>query len=136
MNKRLQALPWRLILLLGLVALIRPIIKILADFNNFEISPAITIIITSVIAAIWIGAVVIQKLRDPIITLAAAGAVYGIASIIIAVIIQSIAPESGSEEATIPFLLTIGFVATTLYNIVWGGLLGLIAKLIMKLNRK
>lgn len=135
MNKKqkISAPPWLLILSLGAFALIRPAIKILGDIFGYEVPSIATIAITAIIAAAWITIVVKLKISRPVIVLALSGATYAILSIFIAVIIQLTIPNLSDEEAKIPILLTVGLIATTLFNLAYGAFLGLIAQFIGKI---
>lgn len=139
MKDQIKTLPWKLIAILGLLALIRPAIKTIGSFMGFDVPPVATLSITAAIAVIWIVTVVALKVERPIYVLAAAGAIYAIVSILAAVVIQTITPGSGvskGEEASIPVLLTVGLVASTLFNLVYGAFLGLIATAIQKILKK
>lgn len=129
-------LPWPLILSLGALALVRPIIKVFGDVFDYDVSAAVTVIITAVIAVLWIGAVVRLKVKRPVIVLALSGTTYAVLSIAMAVIIQLVAPDLGDKEAKIPVLLTAGLVATTVFNFVYGAFLGFMASIIQKNTHK
>lgn len=135
-KQKINHLPWLLILSLGLTALARPVIKVLGDVFGYEVSPLVTIIITIVIALVWIGIVVKLKIKNPIIVLAMSGAAYAVLSIIMAVAIQLLAPDLGDEEAKISVLLTTGLIATTIFNFMYGAALGFVASLIQKVVNK
>jgi len=127
-TQKLNTLPWKLIICLGLFALVRPIIKIFGDVFNYEVTPVATLVITIMIALVWIGTVVRLRVSKPVIVLAMSGAVYGVISILMAVIIQLTVPDLGDSEAKIPVLLTAGLIATTVFNFFYGAILGFIAQ--------
>lgn len=129
-------LPWKLIAALGVLALVRPVAKILGDVFDYNVSALVTVIITAVIAMIWIGLAVRLRIERPVIVLAVSGAVYAILSIALAVVIQVFAPDLGDDEAKVPVLLTVGLVATTAFNLVYGACLGFVASLIQKARNK
>jgi len=135
-KQKINQLPWRLVLALGLLALVRPIIKIFGEVFGYSVSPVATYIITAAIAVIWISIMVALKVKKPILVLAMSGAVYAVLSIAMAVVIQLIVPDLGENEAKIPVLLTAGLVATTIFNFVYGAFLGLIASMIQKVLHK
>ena len=129
-------LPWKLITLLGLIELTRPLLKITGQLAGFEITPTTTYILTAITAVIWVAVVVVRKVKKPVHTLAMAGAVYAVASIALAVVIQ-LFPHMADPQAKIPLLLTVGLVASLLFNVAYGALLGVIAQLITSaLGRK
>lgn len=135
-KQKTDQLPWLLILSLGLFALIRPVVKVFGDVFNYDVSPTATIIITVVIAAVWIGIVVKLKVKKPVIVLALSGVAYAVLSIAMAVAIQFLVPDLGDDEAKIPVLLTAGLVATTVFNFIYGGFLGFVASLIQRETSK
>ena len=135
-KEKINQLPWSLILSLAVVALTRPIVKVLGDVFDYDVSTLATIIITIAIALVWIGAVVRLKVKEPVIILAVSGAAYAVLSITMAVAIQLLAPDLGDDEAKISVLLTAGLVATTIFNFIYGAFLGAIASLIQKVVNK
>ena len=92
--------------------------------------------ITAAIAVVWIGIVVKLNVKKPVLVLAASGAVYAVLSIAMAVIIQVVAPDLGDEDAKIAVLLTAGLIASTIFNIVYGAFLGLVASGMQRAIRK
>lgn len=131
-TQKSNTLPWKLIVCLGLFALARPIIKIFGDVFNYEVTPTVTLVITVVIALVWISIIVRLRVSRPVIVLALSGAVYGVVSILMAVIIQLTIPDLGDSEAKISVLLTAGLIATTIFNFFYGAVLGFIARGIQK----
>lgn len=132
MSHYIKQLPWKLIIILGLIGLIRPVAKIIGDIVGYSIPPIGTYALTAAIAILWIAAVVKLKVKQPIHTLACVGAVYAMGSIAMAVIIQLSIPALSDSEANIPVLLTVGLIASTLFNMVYGALLGVIASILQK----
>lgn len=135
-KQKINQLPWSLILSLGVLALIRPVIKILGDVFGYDVSPLATVLITVVVALVWIGTVVKLKVKNPVIVLAASGVVYAVLSIAMAVTIQLFAPDLGDDEAKVSVLLTIGLVATAIFNLIYGAFLGFIASLLQRVMNK
>jgi hypothetical protein len=76
----LANLRWGLIAFLGAVALVRPLLSI-AGAYDFLGGATGRVVVTILIAAVWIGAVVILRVPRPLLTLAAAGAAYGLFTI-------------------------------------------------------
>lgn len=135
-KQKINQLPWSLILSLGVLALIRPVIKILGDVFGYDVSPLATVLITVVVALVWIGTVVKLKVKNPVIVLAASGVVYAVLSIAMAVTIQLFAPDLGDDEVKISVLLTIGLIATAIFNLIYGAFLGFIASLLQRVMNK
>jgi len=135
-KQKTNQLPLRLIVSLGLLALIRPIIKVFGDVFNYHVSALATVLITAAIAIVWISVVVKLRVKKPVIVLALSGVTYAVASIVMAVTIQLAFPNLGDSDARIPVLLTVGLVATTIFNFVYGAFLGLVAFAIQKVVNK
>jgi hypothetical protein len=125
MPKSLPHQPWKLIIILALINLVRPILSILGLYDGLK--PAGPIIITILIALSWIIIAIKTRLADPVSTLALAATTYGVFAILLPVIIGLIAPQLNPEIIPIP-----GMVAVLVTNAVWGTLLGLVARLILK----
>jgi hypothetical protein len=135
-KQKTNQLPLRLILSLGLLALIRPVIKLFGDVFDYRVSGLATILITAAIATVWIGITVKLRVKKPVIVLALSGATYAFLSIAMAVTIQLAFPDLGDGDAKIPVLLTAGLIATTVFNLVYGAFLGFIASLVQKAVNK
>jgi hypothetical protein len=83
MKEQLRRLPWKLIFILALFQLTRPILSTAGFFDNFR--PQGPIIATALIALIWIGVAVIGNVREPVKVLAMAGATYAVIGVAMAV---------------------------------------------------
>jgi hypothetical protein len=125
MKEQLRQLPWKLIFILALVQLTRPILSTAGFFDNFR--PQGPIIATALIALIWIGVAVIGKVREPVKVLAMAGATYAVISVAMAVFLQTFFTWSPEETASIPLLLTAGLIGGIVINVIWGTFLGFVA---------
>jgi hypothetical protein len=75
---------------------------------------------------------VIGKVREPVKVLAMAGATYAVIGVVMAVFLQTFFTWSPEETASIPLLLTAGFVGGIVVNAIWGALLGIVAIVIQK----
>ncbi len=125
MKKQLRRLPWTLIFALALIQLTRPILSTAGFFDNFR--PQGSIIVTALIALIWIGVAVIGNVREPVKVLAMAGATYAVIAVAMAVLLQTLFTWSPEETTSIPLLLTAGLVGGIVVNVVWGAFLGFVA---------
>jgi hypothetical protein len=125
MREQLRRLPWKLIFILALVQLTRPIMSTAGFFDNFR--PQGPIIATTLIALIWIGVAVVGNLREPVKVLAMAGATYAVIGVAMAVFLQTFFSWSPEETASIPLLLTAGLIGGIVVNMVWGAFLGFVA---------
>ena len=78
-KEQLRQWPWKLIFILALIQLTRPILSTAGFFDGFR--PQGPIIATALIALIWIGVAVIGNVREPAKVLAMAGATYAVSSV-------------------------------------------------------
>lgn len=111
---QLSDLDWPLIFILGAVALVRPTLSILGYSDG---RPWLSILATVLIMVVWIGAVLIRRVQQPIITLVAVGGMYAVLAMVLNVGIQR-------NFSRLPLIGIVGILAT---NLVWGGISGLIA---------
>jgi len=118
MKEQLRQLPWKLVFVLALTQLIRPILSTAGFFDGFR--PQGPIIATAVIALIWVGVAVKGKVREPVKVLALAGATYAVIGVAMAVLLQTFFTWSPEETASIPLLLTAGLVGGIVVNVIWG----------------
>jgi drug/metabolite transporter (DMT)-like permease len=125
MREQLRQLPWKLIFILALIQLTRPILSTAGLFDNFR--PQGPIIATALIALIWIGVAVIGNVREPVEVLGMAGATYAVIGVAMAVFLQTFFTWSPEETASIPLLLTAGLIGGIVVNVTWGVLLGFVA---------
>jgi hypothetical protein len=82
MVRRKTSLRWGLIFPLAILGLVRPLLSILGVYGTFE-GPWGPILLTIFIAAIWVGAIVIRGVPNPLVTLAVVGGVYGVLEIVL-----------------------------------------------------
>jgi hypothetical protein len=134
MKEQLRNLPWRLIFILALIQLTRPILSTAGVFDG--IRPEGPIIATVVIALIWIGVAVLGDVREPVKVLAMAGATYAVIGVAMAVVLQTFFTWSPEETASIPLLLTAGLIGGIVVNVIWGALLGFVAIAIKKTAKR
>jgi hypothetical protein len=131
MKEQLRQLPWKLIFILALIQLTRPILSTAGFFDNFR--PQGPIITTALGALIWIGVAVVGNVREPVNVLAMAGATYAVIGVAMAVFLQTFFTWSPEETVSIPLLLTAGLIGGTVVNVIWGAFLGFVAIGIKKL---
>jgi hypothetical protein len=130
MKEQLRKLPWKLIFILALIQLTRPVLSTAGFFDNFR--PQGPIIATALIALIWVGVAVMGNVREPVKVLAMAGATYAVIGVAMAVFLQTFFTWSPEETASIPLLLTAGLLGGVVVNVIWGALLGFVATGISK----
>jgi hypothetical protein len=113
--------------LLGAVALVRPLLSIAGAYDYLG-GAAGRVVVTILIAAVWIGAVVILRDPRPLLTLAAAGAAYGLFTIFLQQVMWNLVLGEVLVEApdSTP-ILVISWVAILVTNMIYGAILGLVA---------
>jgi len=86
------------------------------------------LLVTIFIAASWVGATVMGRVPNPLVTLTIVGAVYGVLAVLLQQIMWNLILNGPPEEApaSVPILITswISIIAT---NTIWGAFLGLLA---------
>lgn len=112
---------------LAILGLVRPLLSILGVYGNFE-GPWGPILVTIFIAAIWVGAVVIGGVPNPLVTLAVVGGVYGVLAIVLQQTMWNVFLEGPPEGApsSVPIMM-IGWVSIIATNMIWGAILGVVA---------
>jgi hypothetical protein len=125
MKEQLRRLPWFLIFILALIQLTRPILSTAGVFDNFRSQGPI--IVTALIALIWVGVTVVGRVREPVKVLAMAGATYAVLSVAMGVFLQAFFTWDPEETASIPLLLTAGLIGGIVVNVIWGAFLGFVA---------
>jgi hypothetical protein len=69
----------------GIFGLLGPLLGILGVYENFD-CPWAPILVTVLIAAVWVGVVVVQRVPNPLVTLVAVGGMYGVFVILFQII--------------------------------------------------
>lgn len=128
MNTYLRQISWKVALALALVCLIRPLLSIAGVSET--IKPVGPIVVTVMIAFIWIGVALKMKLKNPVATLALAGGFYGVFAALLPVLVSLTFPEKDPEMLPLP-----GVIAVVVMNVLWGAVLGLIAVLFRRFAR-
>ena len=127
MVRKETSLRWGLIFALAILGLVRPLLSILGAYGSLE-GPWGPIFVTILIAAIWLGVVVIGRVPKPALTLAVAGGVYGALAIVLQQTMWSFfldgPPEAAPPSGPILIISWISIIAT---NTIWGAFLGLLA---------
>lgn len=129
MNK-IKSLQWPLILGLGALALVRPLVSIVEHQLDVSGSPAVPIVITLVISAVWIAVVGLSKTAHPVLTLLFTGLTYAVLSIILSGILSPIL----TGELQGPLAMPIAIIPVLLTNAVWGLMTGGLALLLQRLR--
>ena len=124
---QLANLRWGLIAFLGAVALVRPLLSIAGAYDSLG-GAAGRVVVTMLIATVWIGAVVILRVPRPLLTLAAAGTAYGLFTIFLQQVIWNLVlGEVPAEAPDSTPILVVCWVAILVTNTIYGAVLGLVA---------
>lgn len=115
-------LSWRIIFILGSVALIRPLFSSLGILEVIG-QPFASLSITFVISILWVIAVVWKKIPHPVLTLLSAGIVYGLFAIVISAVMSPIF----TGELQGPLTHPLGIISVLITNAFWGGAVGILA---------
>lgn len=120
----------RLAVLLGFIALVRPVLSITGAFDAGPLAkPVGPLLVTAAISVVWVAVTVWRRVAGPVPTLTAAGVAYALAAILLN---WSLQPFLASAE-TIPLP---GYPAMIIFNALQGAVLGLIAWAILRAARR
>lgn len=125
---KIKHLNWPLIIGLGLLALARPVVRIVEDQAGITNHPITPVAITVAVSIIWIATVGFSRITEPVLTLILTGLVYGVASIIMSGILTPILV--GHLEG--PLAHPAGLVPDLAVNAVWGLITGVVAALVQR----
>lgn len=126
----IKSLQWPLIAGLGALALVRPLVSIVEYQLNVSDPPAVPIIITLVISAVWIVVVGLSQTAHPVLTLLFTGLTYAVLSIILSGILSPIL----TGELQGPLAMPIAIIPVLLTNAIWGLAAGGLALLLQRLR--
>ena len=124
---------WDLILLLGAVGLVRPLLSIVGGYDGLGGGTRGPILVTAALAVLWGSVVVATRAPNPVGTLAAAGALYGIFAILLQQAIWNLFLGGAPEGASSGPVLAMSWVSILLTNAIWGAFLGLVASGLVRL---
>jgi MFS superfamily sulfate permease-like transporter len=117
-----------LITILAAVGLMRPLLSIAGAYDTLGVGPLGPLIVTAIVAALWVGAVVATRAPNPLVTLVLAGTLYGVFAILLQQVGWNLclgdAPEGAPSSGPV---LAMSWVSILITNAIWGALLGLVA---------
>lgn len=126
----LRAMPWALIITLGIVALIRPVLSILDVYDSGPLEkPVGPLLFTALIAVVWLSAAVLLRVAEPVKVLALAGVAYGVFALALNLILHLF--MDSAETPPVP-----GMFGILIFNALEGVVLGAIALGIMRLRTR
>lgn len=129
-RKNINTLNWKLITLLSLIALIRPIMSMLGISEDIG-KPVASITATLLITIVWILTIVIRKEKKPLLTLLFVGIGYGILAIVMSGIFSPILTGNLQGPLTNPYAI----VSVLVTNAIWGIIAGLIATFFLTMKQ-
>ena len=118
----LRRINWPLVAGLSVVALVRPLFSIAGLSDAFG-RPATPLALTAAISLVWILSVGLSRVREPLLTLVAAGLGYGVASILLSAIVSPLL--TGHLEG--PIARPIAIIPALAVNAIWGVICGALA---------
>jgi hypothetical protein len=123
----LKKLNWKLIIVLAVFALVRPVMSMLGISEAIG-KPVASIGATIIISFVWIIAVVRARESQPVLTLMLVGIGYAVLAIIISGIFSPIL--LGQLQG--PLTNMFAFVSVFVTNAIWGLIAGVIASVLVK----
>lgn len=131
MNETLiHRLNWPLVAGLAVVALVRPLFSI-TGLSDALGKPATPVVLTVLISLAWILAAGLTRVREPLLTLVAAGLGYAVASILLSAILSPIL--TGHLQG--PLAAPIALVPVLITNVIWGAVCGALALGLRRMRR-
>lgn len=112
-----------LIIILGTIAILRPLSKITGLIHLFPTDRMGSILLTILISALWFGSVLFKQVEHPVIVLACSGVVYASGAILLSAILSPLLTGSLQGPITNPFAL----VSVLVTNVLWGVVVGCLA---------
>lgn len=125
----LKNLHWPLIIGLGAFALVRPLTNIVG-LDEVLGQPGTALLLTGTITLVWVLAVGLSRVSQPVLTLVAAALVYALCAALLSAIISPIL--DGQLDG--PFARPWAFVPLLVTNAVWGAVAGLLALLLQRVR--
>lgn len=105
---------------LAVLALIRPALSVTGVSYVFR--PWTSVLLTVVIAAVWIRIVLARRVPEPFFTLVVAGVLHGVLIIVLRAITQVF--STAGEASSLSMVDAMGLIVM---NLLWGAMLGLLA---------
>jgi hypothetical protein len=125
---------WELIVPLAFLALARPLLSIAGAYETLGGGALGPLLVTALLAVVWVATVVLTRAPKPLVTLLLVGALYGLLAIALQQLLWNLSPGGVPEEApsSTP-VLVVSWASILATNAIWGALLGLVAAGIRRL---
>lgn len=121
----------KIMLVLGMIALVRPLLKITSLVEIFGNEAVGSIAMMLLISIVWITVIVMKRLDDPIQTAIGAGICYAVLATALSAVLSPILTGRLQGPLTHPFAL-VSMIAT---NVVWGLLVGIVSAAIVSFQK-
>ncbi|MFG3712857.1 hypothetical protein ACIBTZ_01985 [Micromonospora sp. NPDC049460] len=123
-----RRLNWPLVFGLAALALVRPLFSIVG-LSDVLGKPATPLILTIAITSAWVLIVGLSRVREPLLTLVAAGLTYAAAAILLSAVLSPILTGELQGPLAMPFAVIPLFVTNMLWGLIAGGLAVLVRRL-------
>lgn len=133
MTTRVSRLSWPLIVLLGVLALVRPVLSITGLMEVLG-RPWAPVAATVVISIVWLAAVVWRRDARPVLTLTCAGLVYGVLAVVLSAVLSPVL--HGQLMGPLASPGGVGVVMVLVVNAAWGAAVGLLARAVGSRRRQ
>ncbi|MEV5763436.1 hypothetical protein AB0L34_02500 [Micromonospora sp. NPDC052213] len=124
----LRRLNWPLVIGLAALALVRPLFSIVG-LSDVLGKPATPLILTIAITSAWVLIVGLSRVREPLLTLVAAGLTYAAAAILLSAVLSPILTGELQGPLAMPFAVIPLFVTNMMWGLIAGGLAVLVRRL-------
>ncbi|WP_434175931.1 hypothetical protein [Brachybacterium conglomeratum] len=112
-----------LVLVLGLIALARPLASIVVEQSGHDLGAAPRLLLTAAITLVWVAAVGLSRAPRPVLTLVLAGLVYAVVAIVLSGILSPLL----LGHLAGPLAQPLAIVPMLVVNALWGLVAGLLA---------
>ncbi|MFD5126881.1 hypothetical protein [Streptomyces olindensis] len=117
--QRLRGLNRPLVIALTAVALVRPLFSV-TGLSEALGKPLTPVVLTLAITLTWILAVGLSRVREPLLTLLAAGVMYALATLVLSGVLSPLL--TGKLQG--PLAQPMAIIPLILINLVWGAFCG------------
>ncbi|MBQ0924099.1 hypothetical protein [Saccharopolyspora endophytica] len=132
MRARSAGLSWPLIVLLGVFALVRPVLNITGGMDVLG-RPVGPVVVTGVLSVVWLVVVVWWRSERPVVTLTCAGLVYGVLAVVLSAVLSPIL--HGELRGPLVTPGGIGVVMVLLVNACWGAVASAVGSRLRRVGR-
>ncbi|MGO1950028.1 MAG: hypothetical protein ACTH1D_10350 [Mycobacteriaceae bacterium] len=127
-----RSLNWFLILVLGVFALLRPLVRIIASQADVDVPAVVPALLTLGITVVWVAVVVSSRAESPVLTLVLAGVTYAVLAMLLSGVLSPIL----DGELDGPLANPVAIVPVLLVNALWGLTAGGLALLLLRARRR